>query len=94
MLSQLGPFVAMGQIIMSENNQRCALVNATSNVVENLIIADPTVDPIPSGYLLIGLPENSPVAVGWIYDPSTNTFTDPNPPPPESDPVPDPTPVS
>lgn len=68
--------------------QRCALVNLTTNIVENLIIADPAVDPAPEGYIIVGLPDDSPVAVGWIYDDATETFINPNPPQPE--PTPDP----
>lgn len=60
---------------------RCALVNSSTNVVENLIVADPAVDPAPVGYVIIGIPDDSPVAVGWIYDPATQTFTNPNPEP-------------
>lgn len=62
---------------------RCALVNASTNIVESVIMADPAVDPAPEGYILIGLPDDSPVTMGWIYDPATGTFTNPNPPPPE-----------
>lgn len=65
---------------------RCALVNDRTNIVENLIVADPAVDPAPTGYILVGIPDDSPVAVGWIYDPATQTFTDPNPPAPEPTP--------
>lgn len=63
---------------------RCALVNDTTNIVDNMIMANPAVDPAPAGYLLIGLPDDSPVCIGWLYDPATGTFTDPNPPPPEN----------
>jgi hypothetical protein len=62
--------------------QRCALVNSTTNIVENIIIADPAVDPAPGGYIIVGIPSDSPVAVGWIYNPADGTFTDPNPPAP------------
>lgn len=64
--------------------QRCALVNSSTNIVENIIIADPAVDPAPDGYILVGLPADSTVSSGWIYDPATGTFTDPNPPAPEN----------
>lgn len=69
---------------------RCALVDNLTNIVVNIIIADPAVDPSPEGYTLIGLLDDSPVAIGWLYDPVTETFTDPNPPPPPppEDPVP------
>jgi hypothetical protein len=63
---------------------RSALVNEQTNIVENVIIADPSVDPAPNGYVIIGLSDTSPVSIGWIYDPASGTFTNPNPPPPES----------
>lgn len=80
MFSQLGPFTTIGQQIMSGNPERCALVNSITNIVENIIIADPAVDPAPDGYVIIGLPANSAVSSGWIYDPATGQFTDPNAP--------------
>jgi len=54
---------------------RCALINQSTNIVENIIIADPSVDPAPNGYLIIGLPEDSPVAIGWVYDQATGQFS-------------------
>lgn len=59
---------------------RCAFVNSATNIVENIIMADPTVDIPPPGYLIIGLPDDSLVTFGWVYDPVTGQFTDPNPP--------------
>jgi len=58
---------------------RCALVDS-SNMVVNIIMADPVIDPAPEGCSLVGLPDNSLVSFGWIYDPTTGQFTDPNPP--------------
>jgi len=59
---------------------RCAVVQIFDNIVVNLIAADPSVDPAPEGTILVGLPDDSPVNIGWIYDPATGQFTDPNPP--------------
>jgi hypothetical protein len=59
---------------------RCAVVKNSDNIVVNLIMADPSVDPAPEGTILVGLPDDSPVNMGWIYDPATGQFTDPNPP--------------
>jgi len=59
---------------------RCAVVQNSDNIVVNLIMADPSVDPAPEGTILVGLPDDSPVDIGWIYDPATGQFTDPNPP--------------
>lgn len=66
---------------------RCAVVDS-SNIVVNLIMADPTVDPAPEGCILVGLADDDSVSIGWIYDPATGQFTDPNPPaPPEETPA-------
>ncbi len=76
-------FGPMGPMIMSQvngNPQKCALVNASTNIVENVIIADPAVDPAPAGYFLVGLPVDTTVVGGWVYDPATGQFTDPNAP--------------
>jgi hypothetical protein len=60
---------------------RCAVVQNSDNIVVNLIMADPSVDPAPEGTILVGLPDDdSPVSMSWIYDPATGQFTDPNPP--------------
>jgi hypothetical protein len=59
---------------------RIALIDNQTNMVENIIIADPSVDPTPEGYTMIIIPEDIPVSAGWIYDFQTNTFIDPNPP--------------
>lgn len=59
--------------------QRCALVQNSDNTVLNIIVADPAVDPAPAGCILIGLSDDSPVSFGWLYDPVTGQFTDPNP---------------
>jgi len=56
---------------------RCSLVNQATNIVENLIVADPSSDPAPEGYLIIELPEDSPVAIGWFYNPATGQFSAP-----------------
>jgi hypothetical protein len=58
---------------------RCALVETSNNIVQNIIIADPATDPAPDGTVIIGIPDDSPVWIGWIYDPATGTFTNPNP---------------
>ena len=60
-----------------------ALVDIQTNIVINIIVADPAVDPAPEGCILVGLPDDSPVTFGWIYDPATGQFTDPNPTAPE-----------
>lgn len=73
-------FGPMQMVEANGNPQRCALVDESTNVVINIIVADPAVDPAPSGTIIVGLPDGSPVTFGWIYDPATGTFTDPNPP--------------
>ena len=81
MLGQTGPFSGIAQMVQNGNPQRCAMINSTTNIVETVIIADPAIDPAPDGYILVALPADSPAWVGWIYDPVTQTFTDPNPQP-------------
>ena len=56
-----------------------ALVDQQTNIVVNIIVANPDVDPAPPGMLMIGLPENSDVSIGWIYNPATGQFTNPFP---------------
>lgn len=53
---------------------RCAVVNLTSYIVENLIIANPSVDPTPDGFLLISVSDEDPVSIGWSYSPEINDF--------------------
>jgi hypothetical protein len=62
---------------------RCAVVQNSNDIVINIIIADPALDPAPEGCTLVGLTDDSPVTFGWIYDPATGQFTDPNPTPSE-----------
>lgn len=59
---------------------KCAVVSLTDNTVINVILADPSIDPAYEGTRLIGIDDNFPVRMGWIYDPATGQFTDPNPP--------------
>lgn len=59
---------------------RCAVVQNSDETVINVIVADPAVDPAPEGCTLIGIPDDSPVTFGWVYNPVTKTFYDPNPP--------------
>ena len=60
-----------------------AVVSQDTLIVMNIIVADPAVDPPPSGCVLIGLTDGEPCDIGWTYDPATNTFSNPNLPPPE-----------
>jgi hypothetical protein len=77
--------------------QRCAIVQNSDNTVINIIVSDPAVDPAPEGCILVGIANNVDVNFGWIYDPATGQFTDPNPQPPEelsvdpNSPAPEPT---
>ena len=59
---------------------KCAVVSLSDNTVINLILADPSIDPAYEGTRLVGIDDNFPVRMGWIYDPATGHFTDPNPP--------------
>lgn len=55
---------------------RCAVVQNLTNVVVNLIIADPTDQP-PEDCYLVGVPDGVFVDIGWLYDPSTGEFSPP-----------------
>lgn len=67
---------------------KAAVVDQTTNIVVNIIVADASVDPAPDGCFLVNV-DNTPCDIGWIYDPASNTFINPNPPPPEPEPVPE-----
>lgn len=56
---------------------RAAVVNITTNIVENVIVADATKDPAYEGTILVNLPDGSPVSFGWIYNPADQTFSAP-----------------
>lgn len=56
---------------------RSALVNTNTNIVENIIVANP-VTPSPfTGYIMVGLTEDQACDIGWIYNSSNNTFSPP-----------------
>jgi hypothetical protein len=59
---------------------KCAVVSLSDNTVINVILANPFVDPAYEGTELVGIEDNLPISMGWIYDPATGQFTDPNPP--------------
>ena len=63
---------------------RAAVVDLATNIVVNIAVADPSVDPAPDGFLFVGVDE-VPCGMGWIYEPLTGGFTDPNPPPPDEE---------
>lgn len=58
---------------------RIAVVQIDSNIVSNLIIAEVT-DPPYEGTFLVNVNDIA-CNIGWLYDPVTGDFTDPNPPP-------------
>jgi hypothetical protein len=57
---------------------RAASININTNVVEGFIVADATIDTPSDGTYLVNVDNNIPVNFGWIYDPNTNLFVDPN----------------
>lgn len=58
---------------------RAAVIDIITNIVINVIVANPATDSAPDGTLLIDV-TNIPCDIGWIYDPATGTFSDPNAP--------------
>lgn len=57
---------------------RAAVVDLSTYIVVNIIIADASKDPPPDGCMLIDVTDVY-CSIGWIYDPQTGTFS----PPPE-----------
>lgn len=57
---------------------RAAVVDQTSNLVTNLIVADANVDRAPDGFLLVNLEDDSQVGIGWVFDQLTASFSDPS----------------
>lgn len=65
-----------------------AVIVLATHLVANVVVADPLTDRFQEvGTILIAVPPDLPVTIGWIYDPATNTFKNPNPTP---DPAPAP----
>lgn len=58
---------------------RAAVVDLLTNIVINIIVANAAVDPAPEGTLLVDVTDVQ-CDIGWVYDPNTGTFSDPNPP--------------
>jgi len=51
-----------------------ALVDNTSNIVTDTIVADATVDPAPEGSYLVNIPDGVVVNIGDPYDPVNQVF--------------------
>jgi hypothetical protein len=49
---------------------RCAVVHPKTNEVVNVIVADARVDVVP-GFVLVDVPEGSPVSVRYLWQPPT-----------------------
>ncbi len=66
-----------------------AIINSAS-IVENIIVWDGASPYDPgNGLTLVVINDGVMCQIGWIYDPVTQTFTDPNPPaPPAEEPSP------
>jgi hypothetical protein len=62
---------------MTYDSQRCAYIQTVNYVVINITIGNPITDIPPDGFLIVGIPDDSPVTFGWIYDPVTGQFTAP-----------------
>ena len=57
-----------------------AAIISSSNIVLNIIVTDEPYNP-GDGEIAVLLADDVFVSIGWIYDPATGTFIDPNPPP-------------
>lgn len=64
--------------------KQCGVINTETNILENIIVADINTDlPHPGAYFIDLTSEEVRKSygrfnIGWIYDPLTNSFTNPN----------------
>lgn len=58
---------------------RCAVVSSDTKIIQSIIVAEPTDIPYEGTYLVL-VAEDVFCDIGWLHDPITNTFIDPNPP--------------
>lgn len=58
---------------------RAAMIDLNTNIVVGVIMADATIDLAPIGTFLINVPDDLRVVDGWVYNPITQEFVDPNP---------------
>lgn len=58
---------------------RCAVINISDNICQNIIMASPS-DQAPEGAYLIEIINGMTPNIGWAYDPESMTFINPNPP--------------
>jgi hypothetical protein len=54
-----------------------AVVDLTTLIVINIIVADAFTDRAPDGCELVDITAGPSCAIGWIYDPATGAFSDP-----------------
>lgn len=57
---------------------RAAVVDLANGTVVNIIVADAAADVAPDGCRLVDV-SAMPCDIGWIYDASGSSFSDPNP---------------
>lgn len=53
-----------------------AVVDAGTNLVVNIIMADAASDPASDGCFLVDV-TNVLCGISWVYDPGSNTFSEP-----------------
>ena len=58
---------------------KAAVVELSTNIVLNVIVANANVDLAPDGCVLIDITNGPDCSTGWIYDPVTQTFGNPQP---------------
>lgn len=63
---------------------RCAVVDLSTQIVVNIIVADAATDHGIDGCKLVNLEDAASCDIGWLYDPAaTPAFIDPAPPTPD-----------
>ena len=55
---------------------KCAVIDNNTNLVINLVMADPENDIPHEGTTLVGVENIPELQVGWIYNPNNKTFTE------------------
>lgn len=58
---------------------RAAVVDRSTNIVVNVIMADASTDLPPDGCVLVDV-DHLACEIGWVYDPVLIDFRNPNPP--------------
>lgn len=54
---------------------KCAMIKKATGEVVNMILADPAVDPVEDGCILVSVPDDSVVDQQYVWDAATSQFS-------------------